>query len=88
MLQYISSSLIVWPYQYIFLHKNCIVTAYLNPSDKINKIVKYKVKHKKDSKSKTTNYKKITELKSVSKIEFLKTYPPILSSVPDFYICP
>ena len=40
--QYISSeTLIVWPYQYTFLHKNCIVTAYLNPSDKIYKIVKY-----------------------------------------------
>ena len=41
--QYISSkTLIVWPYQYTFLHKNCIVTAYLNPTDKIYKIVKYK----------------------------------------------
>ena len=35
-------SLIVWLYQYTFLHKNCIVTAYLNPLDKIYNIVKSK----------------------------------------------
>ena len=60
MLQYISScSLIVWPYQYTFLHKNCIVTAYLNPSDKIYKIVKYKSNIQKSHNSKPkTIYKK------------------------------
>ena len=41
--QYISSeTLIGWPYQNTFLHKNCIVRAYLNLADKIYKIVKYK----------------------------------------------
>ena len=41
--QYIlSETLIIRPYQHIFLRKNCIVTAYLNPTDKIYKIVKYK----------------------------------------------
>ena len=39
---YFEQMLIVWPYQYTFLHKNCIVTSYLNLTDKIYKIVKYK----------------------------------------------
>ena len=43
MWKYISScSLIVWPYKHTYLHENCIVTAYLYPSDKIYKIVKSK----------------------------------------------
>ena len=65
--QYISSkTLIVWPYQYTFLHKNCIVTAYLNPIDKIYKIVKYKSNIQKSQNQKLL--KNLQNYKSASKI--------------------
>ena len=69
MWQYIPSySLIFWPYQCTFLHKNCIVTAYLNPPDKIYKIAKYKSNTQDSQNLSPKAIKKLQNYKSASKI--------------------
>ena len=70
--QYISSeTLIIWPYQYTFLHKNCIVKAYLNPTDKIYKIIKYKSNIQQSQNLKAKAVRKLQNYKCAIEIEIV-----------------
>ena len=80
MWQYISIRLLgVWPYQYTFLHKNCIITVYLDPSDKIYKIDKYNSNIQNSQYSKSETIKRLQNYKSASKIV---KYMSIYKSLP------
>ena len=65
----------IWPYQFTFIHENCIVTACLKPSDKI---VRYKSNIQTSQNLKPKAIRKSQNYESASEIEFLKTYPPII----------
>ena len=68
---FVLKSLIILPYQYRFLHENCIVTDNSKPYDIFNKIVKYKSNIQQSQNLKAKAVRKLQNYKCAIKIEIV-----------------